>query len=262
MNRRALLEASAATGAAGVLAGCSGTSVLGGGGNPEACPTITGIENGFVWVQKTVDSDYPQPWEYESARPSDEVLDPDDEGYAESRAVDIRRSDVRGSGRIGNGEVEFHEPGTYTFEYQVDDQGYTWVEKPRDLLAIVFPAAPFEDTGLVRQNDIVAGGLYPFTEDEPMSLEFEITEPGTYRIAYGPSDGIFMFEEWFPDPRDRSRHFRLGLKVEGDESASSWVYPELPEHVSAWIGSEDVVLSRDVRGHGVVECQFDRSRYQ
>jgi hypothetical protein len=92
----------------------------------------------------------------------------------------------------------------------------------------------------------------------PLSMSFEIDEPGTYRIAYGPASGTFLVKEWLPEVSDRDSHLRLGLSIEGDESAYNWVYPEIPQHVWIWGGDDEMILNRDPNAPTDIECKLDK----
>lgn len=247
IQRRDLLKASAATGAAGMLAGCVGG--LGGTGtdSPQGateargeCPKVEGVKNGFVWVQKTTTI-----WASTLVRDGEEVLDVSGDG---------NRVGFSGRGNIGQGKLEFHEPGSYEFQYRVDPNGLTWVEEPTSLISVLYPTEPWDENGVVRAEDVVRWSVYPYERDYPLSMSFEIDEPGTYRVAYGPANGNFLVEEWLPEVTERTSHLRLGLNVEADDDAYSWVFPEIPQHVWVWSNGEELILNA---GHEVrADCEL------
>lgn len=250
VNRRDVLRFSAATGAVGMLAGClGGGDVLpAGGGTPEletpthhGCPKVSGVENGFVWVTKEAAG----PW-------LGDIRIGGDEHYA--HAGDGRS--VQGTANIGQGKVEFHEPGEYTFRYKVDSEDLTWVEQPETLMSAVYAEEPYATNGLVTGANVVDYSVYPYSPSEPLSMSFEIDEPGVYRIAYGPAKGAFLFEEWLPALERRHNHLNLGVAIDGAEGSYSWVYPEIPEHVNVWFGDEDMVVSREPHPPDI-ECELD-----
>lgn len=234
-----------ATGALGALSG-----YVGGGATPDArvtpekqCPTVEGVKNGFVWVQKTTTI-----WASSLKSPGKT------DDYTSSG--DGSQGGFVGRGNLGQGKVKFHEQGSYEFQYTVDPNGLTWVKKPESLISIVFPTRPWEKHGVVRTDDIVKWSIYPYERDYPLSMSFEIDEPGEYTIAYGPASGSFLVEEWLPEITDRDQHLRLGLSIEGDENSYSWVYPEIPEHVWVWGSGDSMILNSDPNAPDV-ECTLD-----
>jgi hypothetical protein len=245
VQRRDLLKASVAAGAAGMFAGRVGAhSTTARRDTPEEqCPTIEGVKNGFVWVQKTTTI-----W-------ASTLRDADSDDLRASG--DGNKGGFAGRGNLGQGKVEFHEPGTYEFRYKVDPNGLTWVEKPESLISLVFPTEPWDKHGVVRSDDVVRWAIYPYERDYPLSMSFDISEPGTYRIAYGPATGNFLVEEWLPEITERDQHMRLGLSIEGDESAYSWVYPEIPQHVWVWGSDGEMMLNRDPNAPAEVDCQLE-----
>lgn len=250
MNRRDVLKVSAATGAVGMLAGCTASGGLlpgsekasdEGSMHSHGCPEIAGRENGFVWVHKQASG----PW-------LGDLTISGDEPYATADDSNT----VSGTANIGQGRVELHEAGEYTFRYMVDSQELTWVEEPRTLVSMAFPDGPYEENGLVTGANIIDYSVYPYSSTDPLKLTFEVDEPGIYRIAYGPANGAFLFEEWLPNLDDRQHHLRLGVGIEGDRSRYSWVYPEVPEHVSAWFGEDRTVVSREPHPPDI-ECELE-----
>lgn len=253
VNRRSVLKASMATGAAGMFAGCSGALPAVGDRAPAdrgaetdhvECPTVVGFEDGFLWVHKTP----PGPW-------GGELIDSDrDAQYATGQDI---AAGISGRANIGMARVEIHEPGAFEFRYRVEPGDLTWVEEPRSLVSILFPDEPWQRNDLVTSEDVVAYSLYPYESDTPLSMSFSVDEPGTYNIAYGPADGLFVFEEWLPDITTRDEHLNLGLAIEGDEEAYSWVFPELPVHVWVWSGQEETILNRSPHAPEDIDCQLD-----
>lgn len=196
----------------------------------HGCPKISGVENGFIWVTKEASG----PW-------LGDVRIEEDAEYASGH--DDRS--VRGTANIGQGQVEFHEAGEYTFRYQVDSEDLTWVEEPSTLMSVVYAEEPYATNGIVTDENVLDYSVYPYSSTHPLSMTFEITEPGVYRIAYGPAQGAFLFEEWLPALERRHNHLNLGVAIDGDEGSYSWVYPEIPEHVNVWFGEERMTVSRE-----------------
>lgn len=251
-NRRDLLKASVATGAAGLLAGCTGSLPVGGGsadqgegGHHTECPTVVGWEDGFLWVHKTP----PGPWGGYTLST--------DESYVSGENIG---PEFQGRTNIGMARVELDEPGEYEFQYLAQPGDLTWVEKPKSLMSVVFPHGPWEENELVRNEEIVGFAAYEYEADEPLTMPFTVDEPGTYDIAYGPANGLFVFEEWLPDITERDKHLNLGLSIEGGSSgdAASFVYPELPVHAWVWSGEESTVVSRAPNSVDL-DCTLDES---
>lgn len=258
IGRRDVLKASVASGAVGMLAGCLGganraASSAGseesrtGASAHERCPTVEGVKNGFLWTQKVPSGGWGGAL----------VASRSGEAVAEESAWGDGSGDgFRGRANIGQGKLEFDEPGSYEFQYKADPNGLTWVQEPDTLVSIIYPNEPWETDGVVRSDDIHSWSIYPYERHEPLSMSFEIDDPGTYRIAYGPASGLFVFEEWLPNINERDASMRLGVRIVGDEAAYSWVFPEVPQHVWVWGGDDEIVLNRSSHG-SEVECTLD-----
>lgn len=262
VKRRDILAGSATALAVSGMAGCTqqigGSPTAGGDSdtnqNPQnsespsahGCPTVEGIEDGLIWVLKKASG----PW-------TGSISGVGSEEFSSGEGI---KTDLEGMANIGQGRIQFQEAGEYTFLYRIDSTGLTWVEKPETLIAVLFRDDPYVQNGIVTTEDILAYSAYDYYSGSPLSMSFRIPNPGTYRIAYGPADGAFLFEEWLPDLSERDNHLRLGVGIKESTNAYRWLLPEAPEHVLVWFGDEEAVISREANPPDVT-CEFDRSDF-
>nr|BAL59137.1 hypothetical protein HGMM_OP3C292 [Candidatus Acetothermum autotrophicum] len=140
------------------------------------------------------------------------VSGPDQDGYLWVQKTNKIWPTAEGTGQIGQAVLAISRPGTYTFHYKVTNSDFIYL---KELWVFVFPEQALKDRGIITSKDFVAMQIFPFSPGYDAVLRFTITDPGRYRVAFGPYNGSFFLKgSLSATPRPRAN---LGLKLEGPD---------------------------------------------
>lgn len=145
-----------------------------------------------------------------------QVSGPDQDGYYWVQKTVKIWPTAGGTGQIGQAVLAINSPGNYTFHYKVTNSDFLYL---KDLWVFVFPEKALQNNNskIVTSKDLLAVQVFPFSPGYDAVLHFTVTEPGRYRVGFGPYNGSFFLKDSLTaPPRPRAN---LGLKLEGPMDA-------------------------------------------